>query len=158
MNRPLKKACQEFELADAGSRIEEHPSPYRVEGEVGRFTFKTYDVKGENNEAIFTGISLFPTRKGRQWYPTCGFKEVALMYGASQRSYRQTVKVFNRSRYQEVGGTPLNTLRDVTQSEGLKALDFLTRKVTGIFRKLGFSPAGVPQAECEAIKAIENIA
>ena len=80
------------------------------------------------------------------------------MYGAAQRSYRQTIKVFNRSRYQEVGGTPLNTLRDVTQSEGLKVLDFLTRKATGIFRKLGFSPEGVPQAECEAIKAIENIA
>lgn len=80
------------------------------------------------------------------------------MCGAAQRSYRQTIKVFNRSRYQEVGGTPLNTLRDVTQSEGLKVLDFLTQKSTAIFKKLEFSPEGVPQAECEAVKEIKAIA
>ena len=67
---------------------------------------------------------MFPVRIGRQWYQTSGFKELALVIGAAQRSYRQITHVFNRSRYQEVGGTPLNTLRDGAQAEGLKVLDF----------------------------------
>jgi hypothetical protein len=151
-----KKACQEFELAGTGRRIEEHPSPYQVDGEIGRFTFKTYDVKGENKKTLFAGTELFPTRKGRQWYPTSGFKEVALIYGTAQRSYRQTIKVFNHGRRQEVGGTPLNTLCDVTQTEGLKVLDFLARKTESILKKQGFNSEGVPEADCTVIKQIPD--
>jgi hypothetical protein len=127
-----------------------------VDGEVGRFTFKTYDVKAKNNKTLFAGIGLFPTHKGRQWYPTSGFKELALIYGAAQRSYRQTIKVFNHSRRQEVGGTPLNTLCDVTQAEGLKVLDFLTRKAESIFKEQGFNSQGLPEADCTVIKQIPD--
>lgn len=97
---------------------------------------------------------MFPVRKGRQWYPTCGFKEVAMIYGAAQRSYRQTIQVFNHSRRQEIGGTPLNTLRDVTESEGLKVLNFLTRKTENIFKKQGFNAEGVPEPDCAVLERI----
>jgi len=127
-----------------------------VDGEVGRFTFKTYDVKAKNNKTLFAGIGLFPTHKGRQWYPTSGFKEVALIYGAAQRSYRQTIQVFNHSRRQEVGGTPLNMLCDVTQAEGLKVLDFLTRQAGSLFKEQGFNPQGHPEADCTVIKQIPD--
>jgi hypothetical protein len=127
-----------------------------VDGEVGRFTFKTYDVKGENQKPIFEGIQMFPTRKGRQWYPTCGFKAIALIYGAAQRSYRQTINVLNLNRRQEVGGTPLNTLCDVAQTEGLKVLDFLTRKTESIFKNHEFNSEGVPEANCSVIKQIPD--
>jgi hypothetical protein len=127
-----------------------------VDGEVGRFIFKTYDVIGENKKPLFTGTGLFPKCKGRQWYPTSGFKEIALIYGAAQRSYRQTIKVFNHSRRQEIGGTPLNTLCDVTQAEGLKVLDFLTRKTESTLKKQGFNSAGVPGADCVVIKQIPD--
>jgi hypothetical protein len=129
-----------------------------VDGEVGRFTFKTYDVKAKNNKTLFEGIGLFPTHKGRQWYPTSGFKEVALIYGAAQRSYRQTIKVFNHGRRQDVGGTPLNTLCDVTQAEGMKVLDFMTRKAESIFKEQGFNSRGFPEADCTVIKQIPNSA
>jgi len=129
-----------------------------VDGEVGRFTFKTYDVKAKNNKTLFAGIGLFPTHKGRQWYPTSGFKEVALIYGAAQRSYRQTIKVFNHGRRQDVGGTPLNTLCDVTQAEGMKVLDFMTRKAESIFTEQGFNSRGFPEADCTVIKQIPNSA
>ena len=129
-----------------------------MDGEVGRFTFKTYDVKAKNNKTLFAGIGLFPTHKGRQWYPTSGFKEVALIYGAAQRSYRQTIKVFNHGRRQDVGGTPLNTLCDVTQAEGLKVLDFLTRKAESIFTEQGFNSRGLPEADCTVIKQIPDAA
>lgn len=127
-----------------------------MDGEVGRFAFKTYDVKGENQQPIFEGIQMFPARKGRQWYPTCGFKKTALIYGAVQRSYRQTIAVLNFNRRQEVGGTPLNTLRDVAQTEGLKVLDFLTRKTESIFKNHGFDSQGVPDATCRVINDIPD--
>jgi hypothetical protein len=115
-------------------------------------------VKAKNNKTLFEGIGLFPTHKGRQWYPTSGFKEVALIYGAAQRSYRQTIKVFNHGRRQDVGGTPLNTLCDVTQAEGMKVLDFMTRKAESIFKEQGFNSRGFPEADCTVIKQIPNSA
>ena len=125
-----------------------------MDGEVGRFTFKIYDVKGENKKPIFEGIQMFPAHKGRQWYPTCGFKEIALIYGAVQRSYRQTITALNFTRHQEVGGTPLNTLRDVAETEGLKVLDFLTRKTESIFKNHGVDSQGIPEANCSVIKEL----
>jgi len=113
-------------------------------------------VKDANKKTLFAGIKLFPERQGRQWYPTSGFKEIALIYGAAQRSYRQTIQVFNHSRRQEVGGTPLNTLCDVTQTEGLKVLDFLTRKTESTLKKFRFTSQGIPEADCPVIKEIQD--
>ena len=129
-----------------------------MEGEVGRFDFKTYDVKSTNKTLLFEGISLFPKRRGLQWYPTCGFKEIALICGAAQRSYRQTVQVFNYSRRQEIGGTPLNTLRDVAQREGLKVLDFLTRQTQRLFKQHHFNANGMPEADCAPIEPLPETA
>jgi hypothetical protein len=149
-----KKARQELQLAGNDYHIEEHPSLYQVDGEIGRFSFKTYDVFGTNKTPIFAGISMFPVRKGRQWYPTSGFKKLAVIYGAAQRSYRQTTQVLNFSRRQEKGGTPLNTLHDVTESEGLKVLDFMARKSKNILEKHGFNSQGVPEIGCATVKEI----
>ncbi len=91
---------------------------------------------------------MFPVRIGRQWYQTSGFKELGLIVGAAQRSYRQITRVFNRTRYQEVGGTPLNTLRDGAQAEGLKVLDFMDKKTQSILKEHGFDTQGVPEAHC----------
>jgi hypothetical protein len=84
---------------------------YRVEGEVGRFTFALFDVIDTEERPVFESRCLLPPRQGRQWYQTWGFKELALLHGAAQRSYRQTVEGLNRWRRQPEGGTPLNTLR-----------------------------------------------
>ena len=58
-----------------------HPNQYRVDGEVGRFCFTTYDVKNADSQPIFSGFTMFPCCKGQQWYLTTGFKEVALLHG-----------------------------------------------------------------------------
>ena len=88
---------------------------------------------------------MFPVRIGRQWHQTIGFKELGLIVGAALRSYRQTSRVLNRTRHQEVGGTPLNTLRDGAQAEGLKVLDFMDKKTQGILKEHGFDAQGVPE-------------
>jgi len=97
---------------------------------------------------------MFPKLHGRQWYPTCGFKELALICGAAQRSYRQTTHVFNRTRHQEVGGTPLTTLHDDAEAEGLKVLDFLSKKAQSVFNSHGFSQQGTPGMESTVIAQI----
>lgn len=129
-------------------RIQKHTSLYQVDGEIGRFTCTTYDVISEDQKTHFKGFNMFPVRIGRQWYQTSGFKELGLIVGGAQRSYRQITRVFNRSRYQEVGGTPLNTLRDGAQAEGLKVLDFIDKKTQSILKEHGFDAQGVPAAHC----------
>ena len=129
---------------------------YRVDGEIGRFEFRMFDVKDVNSQIVFKGIELFPFRKGKQWYQTCGFKEIALLNGVVQRSYRETANILNRIRYQEEGGTPLNTLRDGAESEGLKVIDFLVKKSVRVLSEHGFDVQGTPQKDCVVQKEVEN--
>jgi len=79
-----------------------------------------------------------------------------LLCGAAQRSYRQTTQGFNRSRHQEFGGTPLNTLRDGARVEGLKVIDFLTRKSQSVLQEHGFDPRGVPGSDCAALQQLKE--
>ncbi len=74
---------------------------------MGRFTFALFDVIEAEERRVFEGGGLLPPRQGRQWYQRCGVKELALLDGAAQRSYRQTVMGLNRWRRQLAGGTPL---------------------------------------------------
>lgn len=143
-----KKANENLKLLGAGS-IQKHTSLYQVDGEIGRFTCATYDVISEEQKTHFNGFDMFPMRIGRQWYQTSGFKELALVVGAAQRSYRQITRVFNRTRHQEVGGTPLNTLRDGAQAEGLKVLDFMGEKTQSVLKEHGFDARGVPEANSD---------
>lgn len=142
-----------MKLLGTGS-VQEHASPYQVDGEIGRFTCRTYDVESRDQKINFNGLSMFPKRVGRQWHQTSGFKELAQIFGAAQRSYRQTAYAFNRSRYQQVGGTPLNTLRDGAQAEGLKVLDFVDKKTQAILKAHDFNPQGVPQEHCAVLEKI----
>ena len=150
-----KKAHEKLKLLGTGS-VQEHASPYQVDGEIGRFTFRSYDVKSQDKKISFNGLTVFPSRVGREWHQTTGYKELGLVAGAAQRSYRETVNVFNRSRHQQVGGTPLNTLRDGAQAEGLKVLDFVDKKTQVILKAHDFDPQGVPEAHCAVTQKIAD--
>lgn len=123
---------------------------YRVDGEIGRFEFGLYDVKIDNR-VVFKGINEFPPRKGQQWYQTCGFKEIALLNGVTERSYRQTTKGLNRCRRQEKGGTPSNTLHDGAEAEGGKVIDFFEKKTVRILEENEFTKEGLPSDNCQAV-------
>lgn len=122
---------------------------------MGRFTFALFDVIDADERGVFEGRCLLPPRQGRQWYQTCGFKELALLDGAAQRSYRQTVRGLNRWRRQLAGGTPLNTLRDGAEAEGAAVLSFLERKGQQVFEQPGFSAVGEPSVGCQAVSQAE---
>ncbi len=134
----------------------EHGCDYPVDGEVGRFRFALFDVVDEAGEVVFAGHELWPRRQGRQWYPTAGFKELGLLNGATQRSYRQTAEHFNRSRHQEVDGTPLNSLRDGAEREGRKVIEFLDHHSEKVLSTHQFDSEGRPQPDARLRAEVES--
>ena len=137
-------------LAEPGLKVVRHATEYQVDGEVGRFRFGTFDVVNLADRVVFSGTTLLPQRQGRQWYQTWGFKELALLLGATQRSYRKTAAYLNRHRRQAVGGTPLNTLRDAAEAEGAAVLNFLENESTRLLKCHGFSEEGTPLSDTAA--------
>jgi hypothetical protein len=134
-------------LAEPDLELVPHAADYRVDGEVGRFRFGTFDLKKPQGPIVFSGTSLLPPLKGREWYETSGFKQVALVMGTVQRSYRKTTDAFNYSRRQLQGGTPLNTLRDTAESEGMAVLKFLDTEATRVLQEHHFAADGTPPPE-----------
>ncbi len=125
-----------------------HGNAYCVDSEIGRFCFNVYDVTGASGNVIIEGTKWLPPLHAREWYQTFGFKELVLFLGATRHSYRNIQEEINRLRHQEVGGTPLNTLRDATEREGRQILSFLDAKTQNILEKNGFSDKGVPTEAC----------
>lgn len=88
-------------------------------------------------------MDLFPALKAKERYLTVGFKDVAMILGDVDQSYRKATKLINRIRYQQVGGTPYRTLQANTEKEGAQVIDYLEKKTTNILRRHGFSEEGV---------------
>jgi len=129
-------------------------SGYQVDGEIGRFKFALHEVRSGAGEKLFAARELLPLRQGKQWYQTEGFKELALLLGAGQSSYRKVQRQINRWRRQEQGGTPLNTLRDGAEREGQAVLDFLRIKTDQVLSDHDFTRAGVAEAGCETVDVL----
>ena len=83
--------------------------------------------------------------QGAERYQTDGFKEVALIYGTVESSFRKTSALINRIRHQEEGGTPVRTLREAVEGEGTLLHDYLEKKTDTILKENGFTPDGYPQ-------------
>jgi hypothetical protein len=91
-----------------------------VDGEVGRITFGCHRVVQDGSVLLDTSRQVYPALTGKQWYRTVGFKELAIVRGALGTSYRQTTQMLNRLRHQPQA-TPLRTLQDAVEAEGLAA-------------------------------------
>ncbi|MFQ5652599.1 MAG: hypothetical protein ACE5IY_21920 [bacterium] len=93
-----------------------------------------------------TSREFFRPLQGEEKYLTDGFKEIALIYGATEESFRKTGVLINRIRHQEEGGgTPSRTIREHTEHEGSKIQEHLEEKVRTIFQENDFTEAGEPQ-------------
>jgi len=101
---------------------------YRVDGEVGRFEFTTHWIEDQECCVYNTAQQVFPRRIGKEWYKTSGFKELAMLSGATAESYRKAGDYLNRFRYQQTDGTPSRTLREQTTIEGDKLSQAIQRK------------------------------
>ncbi len=120
--------------AQVGGIVHPHEVPYRVDGEVGRFTFTTHGVQQGSTLSHQTSRWWFPALQAREWYRTRGFKELALVHGVVEGSYRKTTALINRVRHQsEEDGTPSRTLCDTTEGEGAHILVRPENRIYGIF-------------------------
>jgi len=118
-----------------------------VDGEIGRFNFETYHKANAYGEVLYnTSREFFFPLQGEEKYRTEGFNEIALMYGATEESYRKTSSLINRMRHQEEGGTPFRTVREAVEHEGTLLHEYLEKKTSAIFKENGFTPDGYPQA------------
>lgn len=99
----------------------------------------------KDGELIYNTVgSIFPEQKGKEIYKTSGYKEISIIYGATENSYRQTSSLINRVRHQE-GATPVRTVADNTEREGEKLIDFIEQKAKNILTENNFTQAGEPE-------------
>ena len=110
---------------------------------MGRLEFTTHHCVDESENEYNTCRDLFPELKAKEFYRTVGFKEIAMIYGDTEESYRKTARLINRIRYQEQGGTPYRTLQENTAKEGAKVLDYIEEKSRLILKKNGFTEDGI---------------
>lgn len=127
---------------------------YWVDGEIGRLSFETYSRENFLGEVLYnTAREFFLPLQGEEKYRTEGFKEIALIYGTAEESFRKTAALINRIRHQEEGGTPFRTIRETTECEGTRLQEHFEEKARLIFQENGYTPEGHPQdiiwdAEC----------
>ncbi|MFN3761754.1 MAG: hypothetical protein ACK4WK_00955 [Anaerolineae bacterium] len=130
--------------AMAQSPTEIHSRPYRVDGEVGRFTFPAHFVKRDGQVVYDTASDLFPALGPKEWYRTQGFKELALVFGVVDESFRKTQALLHRVRHQEQGGTPLRTLWDTAEAEGRHLQAYMEQFAATTLEEHGFTAEGAP--------------
>ena len=121
--------------------------PYKVDGEVGRFTFLTHSILNNTNIQYDTGRDIFLSLHGKEYHRTAGFEETAPIYGDTEKSYRRTARLINRIRYHEKDGTPSRTLHEVTEREGTALLAHITGKAEQILSDHGFEETGMYRGE-----------
>ena len=129
-------------IAQSASEIQ--IQPYRVDGEAGRITFEAHSVEREGEVMFDTARDLFAPLGPKEWYRTQGFKELALVYGVVDDSYRKTSALLNRVRYQETGGTPVRTLWDNAEAEGRQLQAHIEQFAAETLQVHRFTPEGTP--------------
>lgn len=112
-----------------------------VDGEVGRFQFTTHSVIEKDME-FKTAVDLFPPLQTNEYYKTTGFKEISMIYGDTEKSYRKTTTLINRIRYQQEHGTSYRTLQDNTEKEGLQLNEHIAEKSRQILSNNEFTDDG----------------
>ena len=144
-----KKKAEKAVARDGGQAVED-PTAYRVEGEVGRFAFPCHHVVVDDRVVLDTSRQVFPALTGKEWYRTVGFKELAIVRGALDSSYRHTTQMLNRFRHQPEA-TPLRTLQDAVEGEGLAAAAAQDTEARRVVRAAGLSAETLtPEQDCTA--------
>ena len=100
----------------------------------------------EDGKSVFdTSKEVFVTLRGKEYYRTVGFKELAYIYGDTNESFRKTAELINHFRHQQQSGTPSRTLQETTEREGQQILDYVKDQSNRILEQNGFSEDGAYQ-------------
>lgn len=138
-------------MSEDGEQVIQNSCPYKVDGEVGRFTFFTHSILKNADVQYNTDRDVFSCLHGKEYYLTAGFKEIALIYGDTKESYRKTTRLINRVRYQEKDGTPSRTLHEATEREGTSLLEHIARKSEQILSRTALKRPGYTEERVASI-------
>ena len=127
---------------DIPGEVKINKTPYRIDGEAGRMTFPTHSIIADGKVVFNTAVDIFTPLTGKGYHRTSGFKEIAMIYGDTEQSFRKTGEQINRIRYQEEGGTPYRTLQHNTEKEGAEQTDFIEVRTARILEENGFAEDG----------------
>ena len=134
----------------------EDPTAYRVDGEIGRITFSCHQVTREGSVVLDTSREVFPALIGKEWYRTVGFKELTIVHGLLSDSYRQTMQMLNRIRHQP-GATPLRTLQDSVEADGLAAAEALEQEARRTLRDGGLDDKTLLPVEARPTCEVQHL-
>ena len=119
---------------------------YAVDGEVGRFTFRTHTVVDDHGQKWSTATQIFAALGPREWYRTDGMREL-LLQTATHMAYRPAVALLNRVRHEAAeAGTPMRTAAEVVEREGRALQIALDQWATEVFACTEFTPEGQPDS------------
>ncbi len=150
ISKHLSEISKKIAFERAGSQeVIANSHPYRVDGEAGRFEFTAHSALYKGRIEYNTARDLFTELGSKEFYKTIGFKEIAMIYGDTEQSYRKTTDLINRVRHQEQGGTPYRTLRENTEKEGTELIDFIAKKSKRVLQKHDFTEDGIYQGHNE---------
>ena len=113
-----------------------------MDGEVGRFDFLTHSVFTGDEQVFNTGRDVFEPLTGKEYYRTRGFKEISMIFGCVEGSYRKTTALINRVRYHQKDGTPCSTLQDNVELESSKLNQSIDNKALHLLKTNGFNEQG----------------
>ena len=118
--------------------------PYAVDGELGRFTFRTHTLACESGQTWSTAAEVFAALGPREWYRTAGLREL-LLQTVTHMAYRPAVALLNRIRHEAAdSGTPVRTAAEVVEREGRTMQTAFDQWATRVFADGGFTPEGQP--------------
>ena len=103
----------------------------------------------DNDRKFKTAVDFFLGLTTNEYYRTIGFKEIAMIYGDTENSYRKTTRFINRIRYQQEHGTPHRTLQDNTEKEGMELNAHIAERSKRILKTNGFTDDGEFQGDNE---------
>ena len=107
--------------------------------------FATHSVFDGNDKLVFNSAAdFYPALGSKEYYRTVGFKEIACIYGDTEKSFRKTADLLNRVRHQQIGGTPFRTLQESTEREGCQIIDLLREKTARCLRENGLDENARP--------------
>lgn len=104
--------------------------------------FETHQVVQADGRVVDTR-ELFPRLTGQEWYRTIGFKELGLVHGTLEGSFRKSATWLNRLRHQPQG-TPWRTLSHNSEQEGRRLLAHLEQQAEQVLHAHDFTVGQPP--------------
>ncbi len=135
------EAMSKKKLRKSGARPKNRAKPKTLQNrrQAGRLEFATHSVFDGSDKLVFNSAAdFYPALGSKEYYRTVGFKEIAYIYGDTEKSFRKTADLLNRIRHQQIGGTPFRTLQESTEREGGQIVDLLREKAWRCLHENGF--------------------